>query len=132
MEGIAEAVTSNFTVLMMGFSLIIFYFSFAMGRFNWIEQRVCKSVYRRNLFCFIHLCTCFVIDQIFDISFDFIYQVVLSIVGVSVVAQAILASYGLCFYLGVQYGPIHPIIPFLLLGIGVDDMFVIIQVRPLI
>uniref|UniRef100_A0A0P5P9V2 Patched domain-containing protein n=1 Tax=Daphnia magna TaxID=35525 RepID=A0A0P5P9V2_9CRUS len=91
-EGIAEAVTSNFTVLMMGFSLIIFYFSFAMGRFNWIEQRV-----------------------------------VLSIVGVSVVAQAILASYGLCFYLGVQYGPIHPIIPFLLLGIGVDDMFVIIQ-----
>ena len=53
---------------------------------------------------------------------------VLSIVGVSVVGQAILASYGLCFYLGVAYGPIHPIIPFLLLGIGVDDMFVIIQV----
>lgn len=45
-EGIAEAVTSNFTVLMMGFSLIIFYFSFAMGRFNWIEQRVNN----RNLF----------------------------------------------------------------------------------
>ena len=40
MEGIAEAVTSNVTVLMAGFSLIIFYFSFAMGRFNWIEQRV--------------------------------------------------------------------------------------------
>lgn len=46
-EGIAEAVTSNFTVLMMGFSLIIFYFSFAMGRFNWIEQRVINN---RNLF----------------------------------------------------------------------------------
>lgn len=51
----------------------------------------------------------------------------LSIVGVSVVGQAILASYGLCFYLGVFYGPVHPTIPFLLLGIGVDDMFVIIQ-----
>ena len=43
------------------------------------------------------------------------------------VGQAILASYGLCFYLGVFYGPVHPTIPFLLLGIGVDDMFVIIQ-----
>ena len=52
----------------------------------------------------------------------------LSIVGVSVVGQAILASYGLCFYFGVFYGPVHPTIPFLLLGIGVDDMFVIIQV----
>lgn len=51
--------------------------------------------------------------------------------GVSVVGQAILASYGLCFYLGVLYGPVHPIIPFLMLGIGVDDMFVIIQVRHL-
>lgn len=38
-----------------------------------------------------------------------------------------MASYGLCFYLGVFYGPVHPIIPFLMLGIGVDDMFVIIQ-----
>ena len=55
-------------------------------------------------------------------------QLLLSIVGVSVVGQAILASYGLCFYFGVFYGPVHPTIPFLLLGIGVDDMFVIIQV----
>lgn len=52
----------------------------------------------------------------------------MSVLGVSVVGQAIMASYGLCFYLGVFYGPVHPIIPFLLLGIGVDDMFVIIQV----
>lgn len=40
MEGIAETLTSNFTVLMAGFSLIILYFSFAMGKFNVIEQRV--------------------------------------------------------------------------------------------
>lgn len=49
-------------------------------------------------------------------------------VGVSVVGVAILSSYGLCFYVGIFYGPVHPTIPFLLLGIGVDDMFVIVQV----
>ncbi len=39
-EALAETLTSNLTILMAGFSLIIVYFSFAMGKFNWIEQRV--------------------------------------------------------------------------------------------
>jgi len=47
--------------------------------------------------------------------------------GISVVGQALLSSYGICYYLGFFYGPVHPILPFLLLGIGVDDMFVIMQ-----
>ncbi|XP_034935423.1 NPC intracellular cholesterol transporter 1-like [Chelonus insularis] len=54
-------------------------------------------------------------------------RIYLSLMGVSVVGQAILSSYGVCFYMGYSYGPIHPVLPFLLLGIGVDDMFVIIQ-----
>ncbi|XP_063971830.1 protein patched homolog 1-like isoform X2 [Diachasmimorpha longicaudata] len=54
-------------------------------------------------------------------------RVYLSLLGVSVTGQAILSAYGVCFYLGYSYGPLHPILPFLLLGIGVDDMFVIIQ-----
>jgi hypothetical protein len=53
---------------------------------------------------------------------------VMSIVGVSSIGLATLAAYGLGFYLGVVYGLLHPIIPFLMLGIGVDDMFVIINV----
>lgn len=54
-------------------------------------------------------------------------RIYLSIMGVFVVGQAILSSYGVCFYLGYPYGPIHSILPFLLLGIGVDNMFVIMQ-----
>ncbi|XP_046427563.1 patched domain-containing protein 3-like isoform X1 [Neodiprion fabricii] len=54
-------------------------------------------------------------------------RIYLSIVGVSVIGQAILSAYGICYYMGYFYGPIHPILPFLLLGIGVDDMFVIMQ-----
>lgn len=54
-------------------------------------------------------------------------RIYLSVMGVSVVGQAILSSYGLCYYFGYSYGPIHSILPFLLLGIGVDNMFVIMQ-----
>lgn len=54
-------------------------------------------------------------------------RIYLSLMGVSVVGQAILSAYGVSYYLGYFYGPIHPILPFLLLGIGVDDMFVVIQ-----
>ena len=33
---------------------------------------------------------------------------------------------GICSLLGIPYGPVHTALPFLLLGIGVDDMFVIL------
>ena len=48
--------------------------------------------------------------------------------GMSVIGFAITASFGVCFYMRLFYADVHPIIPFLLLGIGVDDMFVIVQV----
>nr|SVE93817.1 EOG090X0BEK [Scapholeberis mucronata] len=51
----------------------------------------------------------------------------LSLTGIVSVAMAILVSYGLCSAFGVFYGPVHSILPFLLLGIGIDDMFVIVQ-----
>lgn len=54
-------------------------------------------------------------------------RIYLSLLGVSIVGLTILASYGFCFHLGFFFGPVHPILPFLLLGIGVDDMFVIVD-----
>jgi len=51
----------------------------------------------------------------------------LSMMGLASVGMAILVSFGLCAALGVFYGPVHSILPFLLLGIGIDDMFVITQ-----
>ncbi|KAJ9585968.1 hypothetical protein L9F63_020382, partial [Diploptera punctata] len=51
----------------------------------------------------------------------------LSLLGVSIVGQAIMASYGASFYMGFFWGPIHPVLPFLLLGIGVDNIFIIMQ-----
>jgi len=44
-DGISETVSANMYLLGFGFALIILYLSFAMGRFNWIEQRVIDSYF---------------------------------------------------------------------------------------
>ncbi|CAB3369749.1 Hypothetical predicted protein [Cloeon dipterum] len=54
-------------------------------------------------------------------------RVYLALSGGLTVPMAIAASFGFCFSLKYFYGPIHPILPFLLLGVGVDDMFIIVQ-----
>ena len=48
--------------------------------------------------------------------------------GIIVIGLAMFGSFGVCFMMQLFYADMHPIIPFLLLGIGVDDMFVIVQV----
>lgn len=37
---------------------------------------------------------------------------------------AFLLAVGICSLIGIPYGPIHTSLPFLLLGLGVDDIFV--------
>ena len=51
----------------------------------------------------------------------------LGLAGLSSVFMAMTTSYGICSMLGFFISPLHNFIPFLLLGLGVDDMFVIIQ-----
>ncbi|XP_064104721.1 NPC intracellular cholesterol transporter 1-like [Macrobrachium nipponense] len=52
---------------------------------------------------------------------------VLSMLGILAAFMAVAISFGLCAGIGLPYGPVHSILPLLLLGLGVDDMFVIIQ-----
>lgn len=78
------------------------------------------------LFCGMSLITLYVIVMIGRCN-AMRQRIYLSLMGIFVVGQAILSSYGLCYYMGFSYGPVHPILPFLLLGIGVDDMFIIMQ-----
>jgi Niemann-Pick C1 protein len=51
----------------------------------------------------------------------------LSMAGMNGVIMGIIVSYGLCSACGLFFGPMHSVLPFLLLGIGIDDMFVIVQ-----
>ena len=43
------------------------------------------------------------------------------------VALGILTSFGLCSLMGLSYGPMHSLIPCLLVGLGVDNAFVLVQ-----
>jgi predicted RND superfamily exporter protein len=54
-------------------------------------------------------------------------RALLSGVGLVIIGLTILVTYGLCSAIGLFFGPMHYAIPFLFLGIGVDDMFVIMQ-----
>nr|CAI5819257.1 unnamed protein product [Callosobruchus analis] len=40
--------------------------------------------------------------------------------------MAFVVGAGFCSLLGIRYGPVHTSLPFLLMGLGVDDMFVIL------
>lgn len=51
----------------------------------------------------------------------------LSVAGLAAVGLGLVTAYGLCVLLGFMYTQLHTVLPFLLLGIGVDDMFVIVQ-----
>ncbi|XP_033117037.1 patched domain-containing protein 3-like isoform X2 [Anneissia japonica] len=55
------------------------------------------------------------------------HKVYIALSGVTTVGLAVVVSIGFGSYLGLIYTPVHSILPFLLLGIGVDDMFVIVQ-----
>ena len=55
------------------------------------------------------------------------HRVTLATAGIVGVIMGIIVSYGLCSAFGLFYGPMHSVMPFLMLGIGIDDMFVIMQ-----
>ncbi|RZC34597.1 patched domain-containing protein 3-like [Asbolus verrucosus] len=52
-------------------------------------------------------------------------RVTLGCLGLLTVAMSFIVSCGLCSLFGVSYGPVHTSLPFLLMGLGIDDMFVI-------
>lgn len=55
------------------------------------------------------------------------FQPFLSVAGIGCVGLSVVISYGIGSACCLVYGPVNKILPFLLLGIGVDDMFVIMQ-----
>ena len=51
----------------------------------------------------------------------------LSVAGIAAVVMGVATSFGLAAHMGVFYSKMNQILPFLMLGVGIDDMFVIIQ-----
>lgn len=51
----------------------------------------------------------------------------MALAGVLLVGLSLAASFGVSSLAGLFYGPVHSLLPFVLLGIGVDDAFVIVN-----
>lgn len=51
-------------------------------------------------------------------------RLLLACMGLFSVGMAFTSAIGLCSVLGISYGPVHTSLPFLLMGLGIDDMFV--------
>ena len=51
----------------------------------------------------------------------------LGVAGISAVMMGVVTSFGIAAYLGVFYSQMNQLLPFLMLGVGIDDMFVIMQ-----
>lgn len=48
-------------------------------------------------------------------------------IGLMSVGMSYMAAIGVCSAAGVPYGPVHTSLPFLLMGLGVDDIFVLMS-----
>ena len=59
-------------------------------------------------------------------------RVSVTFAGIIAIGLAVASSYGLCSMIGLFYSPLMNVLPFLLLGIGVDDMFVIVNAYDLV
>ena len=49
----------------------------------------------------------------------------MSLAALIMIGLSTAASFGIAAACGLFYGPVHSLLPFILLGIGVDDAFVI-------
>jgi len=55
------------------------------------------------------------------------HRMLLSVAGICSILMGLVIAVGLSSLLGFPYTPMHAILPFICLGIGIDDMFVIVQ-----
>ncbi|CAG0891880.1 unnamed protein product [Cyprideis torosa] len=55
------------------------------------------------------------------------HRVILALCGMTSIMMAVCVAISLCSAIGLPYSPVHNILPILLQGLGVDDLFVILQ-----
>lgn len=56
-----------------------------------------------------------------------LFRSLTAMIGVSIVALSLTCGYGIAFAIGLKVSRFHDILPFMIMGIGVDDMFVIVN-----
>lgn len=75
-----------------------------------------------SVICAVAVGAMFVRDRVFG-------RTSLALLGIVSVCLSIGAGFGICAAIGIPFTTITTVLPFILLGIGVDDMFVLVRVR---
>lgn len=99
----AVTIIGDAMMMPLGFMIVFVYVMIMLGRFNCVETRVNKQ----QIYCICPCCNVLPFSKAF-----------LAMVGCSAIGLTILVTYGLCSAFGLPYGPMHNVIPFLMLGIG--------------
>ena len=76
-----------------------------------------------SVICVVAVGAMFVRDRVFG-------RTSLALLGIVSVCLSIGAGFGICAAIGIPFTTITQVLPFILLGIGVDDMFVLVRVCP--
>merc|ERR1711871_154599 len=106
-EEFGKTIQGDVSLLSVGYLLIILYCMANLGRFGALRYPNTRK--------FSPKFKCLPLES----------RILLSLSGILSVGLAIAGSMGVCSMMGFFYGPVHSVLPFLLLGIGVDDMFII-------
>ena len=115
LDAMYDMVNSNSVILYAGGIFMVAFVCSVMGKFNALEQRV---IFRKKSHW----------NKLSVHHFLYASQIVLSFCGLMVIGLSVLSCFGVCFYFKLYSTQMQQMVPFLLLGIGVDDIFVIAKV----
>ncbi|CAG0890355.1 unnamed protein product [Cyprideis torosa] len=118
-----ETILDDLGMLIVGYVLVFVFVVLILGRRSCVESRVYLE---QTLKCSRTLWGQKENEKMGDVKMK-TQEWILSALGMASVAFSTLTAIGLCHRMGFVYGSMHRAMPFVLLGIGIDDMFVIIQ-----
>lgn len=92
--------------------MMFLYLQFVLSKYNWSEYRV---ILNRSLS----------VKDLNALHLHFLWnQLILASMTLLSIGMAFVSTVGIFSVLGVSYGPVHTCLPFLMMGLGVDDIFV--------
>ena len=103
--------------------LKVYAFSGTMWEMSFINEVTFDAVFLFSAIMLITSYSYFVLGSCSPIHF----RALSAMVGLTCVLLATTSGYAISFAFGYEFSRMHPILPFMLMGIGVDDMYVIVN-----
>ena len=103
--------------------ITVYPFDGKIWEISFIATAGTETVLMLTALLFIYIYSIFVLGSCSPIHM----RIITAVIGLSCVGLSIGSGYGLAFLSGYRFSDMHTVLPFLILGLGVDDMFVIVN-----